>query len=241
MTKREQKTFLYHMFGGRCAYCGNHIPTIKEMQVDHIIPRSRFNARQHTVSYSVDDIQNKYPSCRRCNHYKRAHSLEKFRKLLKTLQVRLDKIYIYKIAKEYNVVKETPFDGVFFFEKQNQVVKKPIHAKPSLYAHYYESLKIIAKEYGFALLLHGSMNRDLDLVAVPWSESVKDDFEMIKEFDRKMQGIHSDDKAHYMFKETHHGRKQYVINLNRGGAWNSYIDEQYYIDISIMPTTHKLI
>lgn len=115
--------------------------------------------------------------------------------------------------------------------------QKPINAKPSFYAHCYEQLKEIARNYGYALLLHGSMNRDLDLVAIPWAEKTLDEFEMIKDFHRALtDGNYSDQKEFYLYAETHHGRKQYVINLNRGGAWNNYVDKQFYIDISVMPT-----
>ena len=112
---------------------------------------------------------------------------------------------------------------------------KPIHAKPSLYAFYFETLKIVAKEYGYNLVLHGSMNRDLDLVAIPWVDNPKDEFEMIKEFDKTINGIYSNQKEHYLFNVLPGGRNNYVININRGGKWNNYSDMQYYIDISVTP------
>jgi hypothetical protein len=31
------------------------------------------------------------------------------------------------------------------------------------------------------------------------------------------------------------GRYSYIINLNRGGAWNNYFNEEWYLDISITP------
>jgi hypothetical protein len=47
-------------------------------------------------------------------------------------------------------------------------MEKPIHVKPNFYSYCYESLKDIAKNHGYNLLIHGSMNRDLDLIAVAW-------------------------------------------------------------------------
>jgi hypothetical protein len=35
------------------------------------------------------------------------------------------------------------------------------------------------------------------------------------------------------------GRHSFVINLNRGGRWNQYLDEQWYIDISFTPLPEK--
>ena len=112
---------------------------------------------------------------------------------------------------------------------------KPIHVKPMFYAHCFEKLKIIAKDYGYNLVLHGSMNRDLDLIAIPWVDNPKDDFEMIQAFDKALSGFHSEQKEHYRFSVLPGGRKSYTIDLNRGGSFNHYVDEQYYLDISITP------
>jgi hypothetical protein len=56
---------------------------------------------------------------------------------------------------------------------------KPTHAKPSLYAYYFMALKDIAKEYGYNLVVHGSLNRDLDLIAIPWVDDPGSEVEMI--------------------------------------------------------------
>ena len=113
--------------------------------------------------------------------------------------------------------------------------EKPTHAKPSLYAHYFESLKEIAKEYGYNLVLHGSMSRDLDLVAIPWVDNPRDEFKMIQHFKRHLTGFENDQLSEYLYSVLAGGRNSYVINLNRGGAWNNYDDKQYYIDICVTP------
>lgn len=123
---------------------------------------------------------------------------------------------------------------------------KPIHAKPSLYAFYFEELKSIALKYGYNLVLHGSMNRDLDLIAVPWQEELKEVLPMIEEFAEHLGGdimnfpFRADDGKLIEvnpYTTTYHGRMQYVININRGGYIGArYIeDPQYYIDISVIP------
>lgn len=120
-------------------------------------------------------------------------------------------------------------------------VKKPTHAKPSLYAYYFLALKEIALEYGYNLVLHGSLNRDLDLIAIPWQEEVKDEFEMINALSKYLTGKISDYKTHYLYSELPAGRHSYVINLNRGGYQgkdDQYVDDpQYYIDVSVTPYT----
>lgn len=39
-----------------------------------------------------------------------------------------------------------------------------------LYKRLIEPLRVVARRLGYALVVHGSMLRDLDLVAVPWVE-----------------------------------------------------------------------
>jgi hypothetical protein len=111
---------------------------------------------------------------------------------------------------------------------------KPIHAKPSLYAFYFESLKGIALKYGYNLVLHGSLNRDLDLIAIPWQQELGFAGEMIDEFAEQLGGevMHQSEEQLNCFP---HGRQSYVVNINRAGKWNNYEDAQYYIDISVIP------
>lgn len=116
---------------------------------------------------------------------------------------------------------------------------KPTHAKPSLYAFYFETLKVIAKGYGYNLVLHGSMNRDLDLIAIPWQLNACDHDKMIEEFCNVLGGrlMLQEDDGKYCFP---HGRMSYVINLNRGEFTHpNFNDPQYYIDISVIPTSEQ--
>lgn len=112
---------------------------------------------------------------------------------------------------------------------------KPIHVKPALYSYYFEQLKVIAKEFGYNLVIHGSMHRDLDLIAIPWIDNPEDEFKMVQKFENYLTGFHSEQKEHYLFSILPGGRKNYVISLNRIGEWNNYIDAQYYLDISVTP------
>ena len=110
MTKAE-RTQTYNKYNSHCAYCGKAIE-YKAMQVDHIKPKRSWDGED-----GQDDIANYNPSCRRCNHYKRAHSLEDFRHMLKTIHERTQKIYINKVAEDYGIIVIKPWDGKFYFEK----------------------------------------------------------------------------------------------------------------------------
>jgi|SRR5690606_29697750 len=79
----------------------------------------------------------------------------------------------------------------------------------------------IARRHGYAIGVHGSMSRDLDLIAVPWVEDANEPEELIGEIARLTGGgIVSD------VKESPHGRRSWNITFN--GAW-------HFLDISVMP------
>lgn len=105
--KKEDREKIHRKYGKHCAYCGKKI-AYKDMQVDHI--KSKHNG-------GSDDMSNLNPSCRRCNHYKRAKNLEGFRKYIKTLHKRIAENYIVKVGLDYGIVELKPFDGKFYFER----------------------------------------------------------------------------------------------------------------------------
>src|SRR4051812_12244143 len=45
---------------------------------------------------------------------------------------------------------------------------------PITYLCYYPYMRDKARELGYALAIHGSMRRDLDLVAIPWTNEAAD-------------------------------------------------------------------
>jgi len=108
--KKQLREKVYAKYCGHCAYCGKDIE-YKNMQVDHINPHFGYKELRD------DSFENLNPSCRRCNHYKRAYTLEDFRNLMMTLHERVVKQYITKVAIDYGIVKIEPFEGQFYFEK----------------------------------------------------------------------------------------------------------------------------
>ena len=100
---------VYQKYNGHCAYCGREIE-YKDMQVDHFIAKAVIND-EHT-----NDMSNLMPSCRMCNHYKRAHSLETFRRYIQEIPKKLKTNYIYKVGIVYGNVIENVKPIQFYFE-----------------------------------------------------------------------------------------------------------------------------
>jgi len=111
---KQTRERVWNKYDHHCAYCGKHIE-YKDMQVDHLIPR----IGGHAPSDIVESEDNYMPSCRRCNHYKRASSLAGFRHLMNNLHERLLNQYIIKVAQDYNIITIQPFTGLFYFEQIN--------------------------------------------------------------------------------------------------------------------------
>lgn len=106
---------VYNKYGGYCAYCGKAID-YKDMQLDHMIPRQRERFKKYTEE-EIECFENYMPSCRRCNHYKRAHSIETFRKMIEEIPKKLFRdSYIYKIGLDYNLIKPQEHKIKFYYE-----------------------------------------------------------------------------------------------------------------------------
>ena len=118
MTKKQREA-VYNKYNGHCAYCGKEIE-YKDMQVDHLIPQRRATSKAGRGRVSIEVVENEenyMPSCRSCNHYKRAHSLETFRRYIEEIPEKLTRDnYIYKIGLRYNLIEEHPRKIKFYFE-----------------------------------------------------------------------------------------------------------------------------
>lgn len=109
--KAEIRKQVYAKYNGHCAYCGKKI-AYKDMQIDHIIPK---------LNGGTDDMSNLNPSCRLCNHYKRANSLTDWRYWeLSGLTERLKRIYIFRVALAFGMIKINKWDNKFYFEKHEE-------------------------------------------------------------------------------------------------------------------------
>ena len=107
---KDVRKQVYEKYNGHCAYCGCKLE-YKDMQVDHVISVYGNNGS--------NDIENLMPACRMCNFYKGTKSLERFREELTKITGRLEKTFIYRLAKKYNLLSENNIDIKFYYETHN--------------------------------------------------------------------------------------------------------------------------
>lgn len=92
--------------------------------------------------------------------------------------------------------------------------------RPVFYAVIYAEMAARARELGYALSLHGSLNRDLDVVAIPWTHDAVSEADLIAALAETADGV----LLGGVLNKPHGRRAQVIVT----GA-------SHYIDLSIMP------
>lgn len=94
----------------------------------------------------------------------------------------------------------------------------------------------MAQSMGYALCVHGSMERDLDIALIPWVESAEPAELVIAAIKRSCRGFLYPRGYDAEYEDKPHGRR----------AWSFYLDyagfntrEGPYLDISVMPLQPK--
>lgn len=106
----------------------------------------------------------------------------------------------------------------------------------SCYVVVYQRLCERAKELGYALTLHGSLHRDLDIVAIPWAEDAVDAKVLAESLLETSGGFmippEADDEYHQWGcpGAKPHGRL----------TWAFYLGGKPYIDLSVVPRNPEL-
>ena len=100
---------------------------------------------------------------------------------------------------------------------------KPANYAP-VYCSLYPALAEITREHGYALAIHGTLGRDMDLICIPWTEKPSAPFDVVtaicKEFALRPAMTDGGPCAKKL-----HGRMAYAIVFAGGG----------FIDLSFMP------
>ena len=94
--------------------------------------------------------------------------------------------------------------------------------RPVAYICHLPRIAAKAREFGYAICVHGSLQRDFDLVAIPWSDVASDEESLIQAICETAGGFRLENEQGC---NKPHGRRAWVIHLGAG----------LYIDLSIMP------
>lgn len=103
----------------------------------------------------------------------------------------------------------------------------PFCSKGQLHNLYEEALDLvreIAKLHGYAVGVHGSETRDLDLIAVPWVDQCSSPQALAEDIAEKLKWL-----LHDEVNEKPHGRIAFTI----------FGDYKQHIDLSVMPIRIK--
>lgn len=92
------------------------------------------------------------------------------------------------------------------------------------YATLYPRLREVAAQHGYALALHGSLQKDLDVLAVPWVEDASPVQELVEALVERCGGFLTGPPYE---RAKPHGRAAWSIML--GGCVGGYVD------LSVMP------
>lgn len=92
-----------------------------------------------------------------------------------------------------------------------------------------------AKEHGYALAVHGTLKRDVDLIAAPWIEAASSPRKLAVAIARAV----GEDGCAESIRDGHtkpsrraHGRRAYAIHVYRNSEAK---DHGWYLDLSVMP------
>ena len=100
---------------------------------------------------------------------------------------------------------------------------KPPNKAP-IYASMYQDLAEICREHGYALAVHGSLARDLDIVAVPWAPLVSAPNKVVEALTRRFALRQTDEGM----TRGHWGRMIYTLIFDSGFG-------ETFLDLSFMP------
>lgn len=89
-------------------------------------------------------------------------------------------------------------------------------------------IRSAARNQGYAVAVHGSLNRDIDLIAVPWREGAMNADSLVEVICGAVTGAVGSCMKHAEWVEKPHGRRARTLLV--------YVGENHMqIDLSVMP------
>jgi hypothetical protein len=108
---------------------------------------------------------------------------------------------------------------------ENERASRSFAMIPYYFLHVVPKILPVAKRLGYAISLHGSFVRDLDVIAVPWTEEAVSAEELAKALEDEVHGWLIVEKGKSPTVKPH-GRLAWSIHTEDGVG---------YIDLSVMP------
>jgi len=98
------------------------------------------------------------------------------------------------------------------------------------YARVFTVARCIAWSEGYALAMHGSFTRDLDLIAVPWTDRATDAEHLVRRVAMALDDLSLlvKDAAGKTATEKPHGRLSWTLTFKAFG-------DPRFVDLSVMP------
>ncbi len=96
------------------------------------------------------------------------------------------------------------------------------NGRPAFFASMYEDIRKCAIDCGWAVALHGSLASDMDIMAMPWTESAAAFERLVQKVSKLFDGNPMSELYSISYNEKPHGRVVATIPI-----W-----EDFYLDIS---------
>lgn len=104
-----------------------------------------------------------------------------------------------------------------------------------IYGQILPRIRAAAKDLGYAIAIHGSLKRDLDLLAVPWIEEAGDPLALVKAVADEVGGYVIGDRVDERGYISDHPTEQPHGRM----SWNICWGGKVFIDLSVMPKKEK--
>lgn len=104
-----------------------------------------------------------------------------------------------------------------------------------IYSQILPRIRAAAKELGYAIAIHGTMTRDLDLIAVPWIEDAAEPAALVKMIAESVSGYIIGDRTDERGHVSEHPHEQPHGRM----SWNICWGGKAFIDLSVMPRVGK--
>ena len=108
------------------------------------------------------------------------------------------------------------------------------HRVRAAYEKHIDTIRLVAREHGYAIGVHGSLARDIDLIAVPWVEEASAGDVLARAIEIAIGGfIYNGD----MIDGQPYDRDAMPPEVKPHGrlAWSLHVGGGPYIDLSVMP------